>query len=186
MPSSRGSSQPRNQTQVSCTSFFAGGFLTAEPPGKLFLSPLKTIIKINNHNRTLKNGKEKANWLRTSGIEEQQAVSSLGSTFFLPSILNWMWESRTGQNEILRKAASGPRTKKGKPSIHLTESPAHDSKLTGSRWDIRGDGTHEAWPFPAPTFPAPTSCIRQSSPGVSQLFPPVGNQNVTPKYASLT
>ena len=31
MPYSRGSSQPRDQTHVSC---FAGGFLTAEPPGK--------------------------------------------------------------------------------------------------------------------------------------------------------
>ena len=186
MPSSRGSSQPRNQTRVSRTSCFAGGFWTAELKGKLFSSPLNTIIKINNHSRTLKNGKEKANWLRTSGIEEQQAVSSLGSTFFLPSVLNWMWENRTDQNEILRKAASGPRTRKGKPSRHLTEIPAHDSKLTGSRWAVRGDRTEEAWHFPAPTFPAPTSGIRRSSPGVSQLFPPEGNQNVTPKYASLT
>ena len=31
MPSSRASSQPRNQTQVS---HFAGGFFTTEPPGK--------------------------------------------------------------------------------------------------------------------------------------------------------
>ena len=103
-------------------------------------------------------------------------MSSLGSTFFLPSILNWMWESRTDQNEILRKAASDPRTRKGKPSRHLTESPTHDSKLTGNRWALRGDRTEEAWHFPAPTFPAPTSCIRQSNPGVSQLFPPERNQ----------
>ena len=34
MPSSRGSSQPRNQTHVSCVSCIAGGFFTAEPPGK--------------------------------------------------------------------------------------------------------------------------------------------------------
>ena len=31
MPSSRGSSQPRNRTQVSCVSCTAGGFFTAEP-----------------------------------------------------------------------------------------------------------------------------------------------------------
>ena len=34
MPSSRGSSRPRNQTHVSCVSCIAGGFFTAEPPGK--------------------------------------------------------------------------------------------------------------------------------------------------------
>ena len=34
MPSSRGSSQSRGRTQVSC---IGGGFLLAEPPGKLFL-----------------------------------------------------------------------------------------------------------------------------------------------------
>jgi len=32
--SSRGSSQPREQTQVSCVSCIAGGFFTAEPPRK--------------------------------------------------------------------------------------------------------------------------------------------------------
>ena len=32
MPSSRGSSQPRGQTRVSC---ITGGFFTAEPPGKI-------------------------------------------------------------------------------------------------------------------------------------------------------
>ena len=34
MPYSRGSSQPRDQTHVSHVSYFAGRFLTAEPPGK--------------------------------------------------------------------------------------------------------------------------------------------------------
>ena len=34
MPSSRGSFWPRDQTQVSCSSYIAGGFFTAEPPGK--------------------------------------------------------------------------------------------------------------------------------------------------------
>ena len=34
MPSSSGSSQPRNQTPVSCGSCTAGGFFTAEPLGK--------------------------------------------------------------------------------------------------------------------------------------------------------
>ena len=34
MPSSRGSSQPRNQNFISCDSCIAGGFFTTEPPGK--------------------------------------------------------------------------------------------------------------------------------------------------------
>ena len=34
MPSSRGSSQPRDQTCVSCNFCIASGFFTAEPPGK--------------------------------------------------------------------------------------------------------------------------------------------------------
>ena len=34
MPSSGGSSQPRNQTQVPCGSCIAGGFFTAELLGK--------------------------------------------------------------------------------------------------------------------------------------------------------
>ena len=34
MPSSRGSFRPRDRTQVSCDSCIAGGFFTAEPPGK--------------------------------------------------------------------------------------------------------------------------------------------------------
>ena len=34
MPSSRGSSQPRDQTRVSCGSFTAAVFFTTEPPGK--------------------------------------------------------------------------------------------------------------------------------------------------------
>ena len=33
MPSSRGSSWPRNQTPISCVSSIEGGFFTAEPPG---------------------------------------------------------------------------------------------------------------------------------------------------------
>ena len=34
MPSSRGSSQPRDQTRISCFSCIAGRFFTAETPGK--------------------------------------------------------------------------------------------------------------------------------------------------------
>ena len=34
MPSSSGSSSPRDQTCISCYSCIAGGFFTAEPPGK--------------------------------------------------------------------------------------------------------------------------------------------------------
>ena len=38
VPSSGGSSQPRDQTHVSCVSYIAGGFFTAESPGKLVAS----------------------------------------------------------------------------------------------------------------------------------------------------
>ena len=34
MPSSRGSSQPRDRTHISCSSCIAGGFFTAKSPGK--------------------------------------------------------------------------------------------------------------------------------------------------------
>ena len=34
MPSSRGSSRPRDSNYVSCDSWIAGRFFTAEPPGK--------------------------------------------------------------------------------------------------------------------------------------------------------
>ena len=34
MPSSRGSSQPRDWTSISCIPFIAGGLFTSEPPGK--------------------------------------------------------------------------------------------------------------------------------------------------------
>ena len=36
MPSSRGSSQPRDPTRISCSSCIAGEFFTAEPPGKSY------------------------------------------------------------------------------------------------------------------------------------------------------
>ena len=46
MPSSRGSSQPRDQTRISCVSRIAGGFFTTEPQGsqkclERYLSGLK-------------------------------------------------------------------------------------------------------------------------------------------------
>ena len=49
MPSSRGSSQPRDQTQVSCGSCIAGGFFTAETPGKMkeYIQKVKKHIKIS-------------------------------------------------------------------------------------------------------------------------------------------
>ena len=49
MPSSRGSSPPRDRTQVSCGSCIAGGFFTAEPPGK----PNMTWGKLINLSETL-------------------------------------------------------------------------------------------------------------------------------------
>ena len=39
IPFSRESSQPRDQTHVSCSSCIAGGFFTGEPPGKPLYSP---------------------------------------------------------------------------------------------------------------------------------------------------
>ena len=38
VPSSGGSSQPSDQTHVSCVSYIAGGFFTTEPLGKLVAS----------------------------------------------------------------------------------------------------------------------------------------------------
>ena len=48
MPSSRGSFWPRDQTQVSCSSYIAGGFFTAEPPGKPVgeIELVKPIMKL--------------------------------------------------------------------------------------------------------------------------------------------
>ena len=48
MPSSRGSSPPRDQTQVSCTSCSAGGFCITEPPGKPNRYILLYIKQITN------------------------------------------------------------------------------------------------------------------------------------------
>ena len=47
MPSSRGSSQPSHRTRVSCVFCTAGGFFTAEPPGKpkgKAMTTTKTIL----------------------------------------------------------------------------------------------------------------------------------------------
>ena len=44
--SSRGSSRPRDWTRVSCTSFFASGFFTAEPPGKLWRTVWRFLKKL--------------------------------------------------------------------------------------------------------------------------------------------
>ena len=49
MPSSRGSSWPRDQTQVSCSSCIAGEFLTPEPPGKYGPTMLQLKKKINSN-----------------------------------------------------------------------------------------------------------------------------------------
>ena len=45
---SRGSSQPRDQTQVSCVSCISGGFLTAEPPGSLCVCVCNKIKHFQN------------------------------------------------------------------------------------------------------------------------------------------
>ena len=54
MLSSRGSSQPRDQTQVSCISCIAGWFFTAEPPGKppLYVIDAQKIL-VERMNTTL-------------------------------------------------------------------------------------------------------------------------------------
>ena len=46
MPSSKGSSQPRDRTCISCGSCIAGGFFTAEPPGKYPLCKIKTTSSL--------------------------------------------------------------------------------------------------------------------------------------------
>ena len=46
IPFSRGSSQPRDQTWVFWDSCIAGGFFTAEPPGKPLLRNIISVIKI--------------------------------------------------------------------------------------------------------------------------------------------
>ena len=43
MPSSRGSSRPRDQTSDSCSSCIAGGFFTTEPLGKPSLQVTVTL-----------------------------------------------------------------------------------------------------------------------------------------------
>ena len=43
MPSSRGSSQPRNQTHIFCVSCIAGGFFIAEPLGKPGIPCIPTL-----------------------------------------------------------------------------------------------------------------------------------------------
>ena len=45
MPSSRGSSQPRNQTCVSCNSCIAGGFFTPMQLGKLIYMHILSLYK---------------------------------------------------------------------------------------------------------------------------------------------
>ena len=45
MPCSRGSSQPRDRTRVSCGSCIAGGFFPAEPRGRCRLNVSKTHIE---------------------------------------------------------------------------------------------------------------------------------------------
>ena len=44
IPFSKGSSQPRDRTCTSCISCIAGGFFTAEPRGKAFLSPIRLHV----------------------------------------------------------------------------------------------------------------------------------------------
>ena len=46
MLSSRESSSPKDQTRASCISCFAGGFFTAEPPGKPYIQLLPTFKNV--------------------------------------------------------------------------------------------------------------------------------------------
>ena len=50
MPSNRGSSRPRDQIHVSCSSRIISRFFTAEPLGKPFCYVYFTTIKNNNKN----------------------------------------------------------------------------------------------------------------------------------------
>ena len=62
MPSSRGSSQPRDRTQVSC---IAGDSLPSEPPGKLSLLP--GIFLTQELNRGLLHGRQILHQLNHQG-----------------------------------------------------------------------------------------------------------------------
>ena len=59
MPSSRGSSQTRDQTQVSCT---AGGFVTVEPPGKPYFRHLAYVLGMAVDQGGLR-GQDRWSWL---------------------------------------------------------------------------------------------------------------------------
>ena len=48
IPSSRGSSQPRDWTQVSCISCMAGRYFTAEPPGKPLRKQAENQMNLDN------------------------------------------------------------------------------------------------------------------------------------------
>ena len=51
--SSRGFSRPQGQTSVSCSSCIAGGFLTAEPPGKPTIKKKKKKRKPYRYNHLM-------------------------------------------------------------------------------------------------------------------------------------
>ena len=56
MPSSRGSSRPRDQTCIFCSSCNAGGFFTTEPPGK----PFSNLTRLTGTNASLSHAREGA------------------------------------------------------------------------------------------------------------------------------
>ena len=49
MPSFRGSSQPKDQTHISCSSCISGGCFTTEPPAKPVILELKHYFSLNTN-----------------------------------------------------------------------------------------------------------------------------------------
>ena len=65
MPSSRGSSLPRDRTRVSCISCTADGFFTAEPPGKPLEELANYIILNQGHSKFNAHLEDAGVWLRS-------------------------------------------------------------------------------------------------------------------------
>ena len=84
IPFSRGSSQPRDQTQVSCT---AGRFLPSEPPGKPLLILSKSIFA----------GKITVSLL----VLGQQRFKTI---VFIPQIFTWVFLSFPTKGAILLRS----------------------------------------------------------------------------------
>ena len=104
IPSSRGSSRPRDRTCVSCSSCIAGGFFTAEPPGKpnnniiyllLQLPVLPYILRAESDTSLCFEVIQLL--LHLLSIYQMQGIlrgtkNESGTRFCLPSIIRLIWK----------------------------------------------------------------------------------------------